>query len=291
MAAPLEVDKSHGVHRQFHMYNSVDTFPLLDGDIDLSNDAISSKLVKKIFPTVQEQSMAKNIKQFIDPDSSVKDALPRVKKFLKEQSSIPVMAKGTKGGGPATVTEQFYTMWQDEFPPSMDTPMPPREVPPAPQGPSSSEQPHTTMRSASVTIEEIVSSVAPLECKLRTKALGASEDESITHKLEVKTELDVVRNGTAGDVTYMVDKDTNAPFRGEVERVQCDRLAMPRCAMYVRNLTLTSLLASLSKELTSTARDVVTTDCGVRKMVETYDVAMNAAPLTEALLGCSHEKS
>ena len=42
---------------------------------------------------------------------------------------------------------------------------------------------------------------------------------------------------------------------------------------------LTSLLASPSKELTSTARDVVTTDCGIRKMVETYDVAMNAASL------------
>ena len=78
---------------------------------------------------------------------------------------------------------------------------------------------------------------------------------SITHKLEVRTELDVVRNGTAGDVTYMVDKETGAPFRGEVERVTCDRLAMPRYAMCIRNLTLTSLLASPSKELTSTARD------------------------------------
>ena len=38
-------------------------------------------------------------------------------------------------------------------------------------------------------------------------------------------------------------------------------------------------MASPSKELTSTARDVVTTDCGIRKMVETYDAAMNAASL------------
>ena len=77
----------------------------------------------------------------------------------------------------------------------------------------------------------------------------------------------------------MIDKEMNVPFRGEVEQVQCDRLAMPRYAMYIRNLTLTSLLASPSKEMLSTTRDVVLSDCGIRKLVDTYDVAMNAASL------------
>ena len=230
-ALSVEVDKSHGVHRQCHMYDPVEIFPLLDGDIDLNDDVISSQFVNQIFPSVQEQSVAKNSKRFIDLDSSAKDALPLVKKFLKEQPSIPTVANGATGRGPAAVTEQFCSMWQDGFPPSMDTPLPPREVPPAPQGRSSSAQPHTTMRSATVTIKEIVFSMAPLECELHTKATGASEKMSLIHKLEVRTELDVVRNGTAGDVTYMVDKETGAPFRGEVERVLCDRLAMPRYAM------------------------------------------------------------
>ena len=75
----------------------------------------------------------------------------------------------------------------------------------------------------------------------------------------------------------MIDKDTNAPFRGEVE--QCDRLAMPRYAMYIRNLTLASMLANPSKEMLSTTRDVVLSDCGVRKIVDGYEVAMNAASL------------
>ena len=85
------------------------------------------------------------------------------------------------------------------------------------------------------------------------------------------------RNGAIGNVTYMIDKETNVPFRGEVECVQCDRLAMPRYAMYIRNLTLTSMLASPSNVMLSTTRDVVTSDCGIRKLVETYDMAMNAA--------------
>ena len=121
--------------------------------------------------------------------------------------------------------------------------------------------------------------MAPLTCVLRTKAPVTSDKKSITRHLEVKTELDVVRNGAIGNVTYVIDKETNVPFRGEVERAQRDRLAMPRYAMYICNLTLTSMLASPSNEMLSTTRDVVTSDCGVRKLVETYDVAMNAASL------------
>ena len=61
------------------------------------------------------QLIAKHIKKFIEPDSSAKEALPRVKKFLKEQPLSPTAAKGAKGNGPALVTDQFYTYWQDEF--------------------------------------------------------------------------------------------------------------------------------------------------------------------------------
>ena len=271
-----EVDQSHGVHRPFHQYEA---FPTLDGDMDLSEDVIGSQFVKKIFPTVQEQQVAKRIGQCIEPESTAKEALPRVKKFLKENPQGPAVATGAKGSGQATVTEQFYTFWQDEFADVLDTPMPARDLPSAPQGPSSSTTPRTTMRSATVTIEETVFSMAALTCVLHTKAPVTSDKKSITRHLEVKTELDVVRNGAIGNVTYMIDKETNVPFRGEVERVQCDRLAMPRYAMYVRNLTLTSMLASPSNEMLSTTRDVVTSDCGTRKLVETYDVAMNAASL------------
>ena len=109
-----EVDQSHGVYRQFHKYDLIEVFPLLDGDLDLSEDVISSQFVKKIFPSVQEQLVAKHIKQFIEPDSSAKEALPRVKKFIKEKPQGSVAAKGAKGNGPASVTEQFYTFWQDE---------------------------------------------------------------------------------------------------------------------------------------------------------------------------------
>ena len=48
-----ETDQSHGVHRKFHKYDPIEVFPLLDGDMDLSEDAIGSQCVKKIFPTVR----------------------------------------------------------------------------------------------------------------------------------------------------------------------------------------------------------------------------------------------
>ena len=128
--------------------------------------------------------------------------------------------------------------------------------------------------------------MVPLICRLHTKAPVTSDKKSITYNLEVKTEIDVVRNGTVGDVTYMIDKETYVPFRGEVEQVQCDRLAPQRYAMYTRNLILTSLLASPSKEMLSTARDVVTSDCGIPKLVDTYDMAMNAA--SRVHLECFH---
>ena len=274
-----EVDQSHGVHRPFHQYDPIEAFPMLDGDMGLSEDAIGSQFVKKIFPSVQEQQVAKHIGKFIEPESTASEALPRVKKFLKETLQGPAVATGAKGGGQATVTEQFYTFWQDEFPDDLGTPMPAHDLPSAPQGHTSSTTPRTTMRSAPVTIGEITFSMAPLTCVLRTKAPVTSDKKSITHHLEVKTELDVVRNGAVGNVTYMIDKDTNVPFRGEVERVQCDCLAMPRYAMYIRNLTLTSMLASPSNEMLSTARNVVTSDCGIRKLAESYDMAMNAASL------------
>ena len=158
-------------------------------------------------------------------------------------------------------------------------PAPPRDVPSAPQAPSASTTTHTTMRSATVTIEETVFSMKPLICILHTRAAATSSKQSVTHNLEVKTERDIVRNGAAGDITYMIDKDTNGPFRGEVEQVQCDRLAMPRYAMYIRNLTLASMLANASKEMLLTTRDVVLSDCGIRKVVDTYEVAMNTASL------------
>ena len=89
-ALSVEVDKSHGFHRQFHMYDPVEAFPLLDGDIDLNDDVIGSPFVKKIFPSVQEQSVAKNINRFIDPDSTAKEALPLVKKFLFSMAPLDV---------------------------------------------------------------------------------------------------------------------------------------------------------------------------------------------------------
>ena len=104
-----------------------------------------------------------------------------------------------------------------------------------------------------MTIEETVFSMKPLICILHTRAAVTSSKKSVTRNLEVKTERDIA----AGDITYMIDKDTNAPFRGEVEQVQCDRLAMPRYAMYIRNLTLASMLANPSKEMLLTTRDVV----------------------------------
>ena len=119
----------------------------------------------------------------------------------------------------------------------------------------------------------------PLTCILHTRVSAAGSTKSITHNLEVKTEHDIVRNGMAGDITYMIDKDSNAPFRGEVEQVQCDRLAMPRYAMYIRNLTLSSMLANSSKEMLSITRDTVLSDCGTRKIVDAYEVAMNASSL------------
>ena len=205
--------------------------------------------MKKIFPTFQEQMVANHIRQFMNPDTSSREALPLVKKFLKDNPQGSTTSTGVKGDGQATVTEKFYTFWQDEFPDVQNAPVPPRDVSSAPQGPSASTTTHTTMRSATVTIEEIVFSMKPLLCVLHTKAAVASSKKSVTHNLEVKTEHDIVRNGTAGDITYMIDKDTNTPFRGEVEQVQCDRLAMPRYAMYIRNLTLASMLANPSKEM------------------------------------------
>ena len=273
------MDESHGVNRKFHKYDPIDAFPMLDSDLDLSDDAISSQFVKKIFPTFQEQMVAKHIRQFMNPDTSSREALPLVKKFLKDNPQGSTTSTGVKGGGQATVTEKFYTFWQDEFPDAQSAPAPPRDVPSAPQGPSASTTTHTTMRSATVTIEEIAFSMKPLICILHTKAAVTSSKKSVTHNLEVKTEHDIVRNGTAGDITYMIDKETNTPFRGEVEQLQCDRLAMPRYAMYIRNLTLASMLASPSKEMLSTTRDVVLSDCGIRKIVDTYEVAMNAASL------------
>ena len=176
-----ETDQSHGVHRKFHKHDPIEVFPLLDGDMDLSEDAIGSQCVKKlIFPTVQEQLIAKHIKKFIEPDSSAKEALPRVKKFLKDQPLSPTAAKGAKGNGPASVTDQLH-YWQDEFPDVLDTPMPASEMPSAPQGPSSSTTPRATVRSAPVTIEEIVFSMIPLSCVLHTKALvKAAERASLT---------------------------------------------------------------------------------------------------------------
>ena len=60
--------------------------------------------------------------------------------------------------------------------------------------------------------------MAPLKCVLRTKAAVTSSKKSITRNLEVKTEHDIVRNGTAGDITYMIDKETNVPSEGRWSR-------------------------------------------------------------------------
>ena len=274
-----EVDVSHGVNRKFHKCDPIDAFPMLDSDLDLSDDAIGSQFVKKIFPSFQEQMVAKHIRKFMSPDTSSREALPLVKKFLKDNPQGSTTSTGAMGGGQPTVTEKFYTFWQDEFPDVQSTPAPPHDVPSAPQAPSASTTTHTTMRSATVMIEETVFSMKPLTCILHTRAAATSSKKSVTRNLEVKVERDIVRNGVAGDITYMIDKDTNAPFRGEVEQVQCDRLAMPRYAMYIRNLTLASMLANPSKEMLLTTRDVVLSDCGIRKIVDTYEVAMNAASL------------
>ena len=267
------------MNRKFHKYDPIDAFPMLDSELDLSDDAIGSQFVKKMFPSFQEQMVAKHIRQFMNPDTSSKDALPLVRKFLKDSSQGSNTTSGVKGGGQATVTEKFYTVWQDEFTDVQSAPMPPRDVPSAPQGPSSSTTTHTTMRSATVMIEETVYSMKPLTCILHTRASVAGSKKSITHNLEVKTEHNIVRNGTAGDITYMIDKDSKSPFRGEVEQVQCDRLAMPRYNMYIRNLTLSSILANSSKEMLSTMRDTVLSDCGARKIIDAYEVAMNATSL------------
>ena len=274
-----EVDEPHGVNRKFHKYHPIDAFPMLDSDLDLSDDAIGSQFVKKIFPSFQEQMVAKHIRQFMNPDTSSREALPLVKKFLKDNPQGSTTSTGVRSGGPTTVTEKFYTFWQDEFPDVQSAPAPPRDVPSAPQGPSASTTTRTTMRSATVTIEGTVFSMKPLICILHTRAAVTRSKRSVARNLEVKTEHDIVRNGTAGDITHMIDKDTNAPFRGEVEQVQCDRLAMPRYAMCIRNLTLASMLANPSKEMLSTTRDVVLSDCGIRKIVDAYEVAMNAASL------------
>ena len=67
---------SNGVNRKFHKYDPVDAFPMLDSDLDLSDDAISSQFVKKIFPTFQEQMVAKHIRQFMNPDTSSRRPCP-----------------------------------------------------------------------------------------------------------------------------------------------------------------------------------------------------------------------
>ena len=37
------MDESHGVNRKFHKYDPIDAFPMLDSDLDLSDDAIGSR--------------------------------------------------------------------------------------------------------------------------------------------------------------------------------------------------------------------------------------------------------
>ena len=120
---------SHGVNRKFHKYDPIDTFPmLLDSDLDLSDDAIGSQFVKKIFPSFQEQMVAKHIRKFMSPDTSSREALPLVKKFLKDNPQGLTTSTGAMRGGQPKVTEQFYTFWQDEFPDVQSAPVPPRDV-------------------------------------------------------------------------------------------------------------------------------------------------------------------
>ena len=77
----------------------------------------------------------------------------------------------------------------------------------------------------------------------------------------------------------MTDTSSMCPFRSVVEKIQCNRLVRPRFGMYIRNLTLSSLLASPEKGLTSSMRSLLTSDCGVAKLTEAYDSVMNIAPL------------
>ena len=49
--------------------------------------------------------------------------------------------------------------------------------------------------------------------------------------LEVVTEVNVVKQGLAGDVSYMVDTTILTPFRSVVEKIQCNRLVRPRFGM------------------------------------------------------------
>ena len=193
-----EVDESHGVNRKFYKYDPIDAFPMLDSDLDLSDDAIGSQFVKKIPPSFQEQMVAKHIRRFMNPDTSSREALPLVKKFLKDNPQGSTTSTGVKGGGQATVTEKFYTFWQDEFPDVQSAPAPPRDVPSAPQGPSASTTTRTTMRSATVTIEETVFSMKPLICVLHTRAAVASSRKSVTRNLDVKAEHDIVLMGQLG---------------------------------------------------------------------------------------------
>ena len=67
----------------------------------------------------------------MSPDTSSREALPLVKKFLKDNPQGSTTSTGAKGSGQATVTEKFYTFWRAECPSVCSVNNPYRRVSPS----------------------------------------------------------------------------------------------------------------------------------------------------------------
>ena len=156
----------------------------------------------------------------------------------------------------------------------------PAKVPAAPSGPAPSQGVRTTARAAPPPQDnEIAYGMADLEGALVLKSTDASEANLETRKLDVFTERGVVKGGVAGDVTYMIDRESNQPFRADVEKVCCNRVASLRFGLCVRNLTLASVLAGPDMTAAASARDLVLSQCDAARLGEEYDSAMNTSLL------------
>ena len=197
-----EMDAAIGVFRNMRKHHPVE-FPMLDFDMGLSSGEVVSPVTLRIFPSQQEQLIARNIRQFMSPDSSRDQALEYVQEFLErggrdlKPPSVDVAAENA--------TETFYSFWQDSFDEAPTTASSTTtQMPAAPSGLSPSSGVFTNTRATELD-EQNKFEIAPLDCLLHVKSADATTESMEVHALEVFTESNVFKRGLVGDVSYMVD--------------------------------------------------------------------------------------
>ena len=154
---------------KMHPHDLVDMFPMLDHELDLNIGEISSPTVIRIFPSQSDQLIARNIRQFMQPDSSREQAVEYVQQFLKRGGhDVKANKEKAKVERATSVTEIFYMVWQDSFDPPDEPDKQEPQVPSAPAGPSLSFGVFTRTRAAN---QEVVTpyGMASMLCNLRVK--------------------------------------------------------------------------------------------------------------------------